>query len=195
MMAVEFLDLAENRLKLLNESINNKFLEILLHGTFKNLVEFVETNEDVLNENKLQVSHKELNIQPVESKLQYWVNKTASSCNNFYETQSKEMNNDEQLKFELNLLWKYDTLKCIDATVMYIETTDNEELVFIGSHSSLFACIDVKSGLERWKFNAEDRIESSACVSKCGKFVIFGTIEKLSAKINFQRVQFYLRKL
>lgn len=187
MMAVEFLNLAEIRLKTLNESLNNKFLEILMHGTFEDLVNFTETNKDtgVINENKTQVSHSELSLRPiVYSKLKYWMNKTASTSNNLSKFQSREMKNDK-LNFKLNLLWKYDTLKCIDATALYIETIDDEALVFIGSHSSIFACIDAKTGLERWKFNAEDRIESTACVSKCGDFVIFGNIKKNITKKNF----------
>ena len=51
---------------------------------------------------------------------------------------------------------------------------DDRGLVFIGSHSHLFAAVDLDSGEALWEIYVEDRIESSACLSLCGLYVIFG---------------------
>lgn len=50
----------------------------------------------------------------------------------------------------------------------------SELLIFIGSHYGLFSCIDVHKRSEKWQVLVEDRIESSACVSACGCYVLFG---------------------
>ena len=75
-------------------------------------------------------------------------------------------------------VWKYDTNKCIDATpLVVIENSDEGEehiRVYIGSHSKSFFCIDGITGQLIWKFEAKDRIESSATLSKCGQLVIVG---------------------
>ncbi len=77
--------------------------------------------------------------------------------------------------FDLNVSWKYDTLKCVDATPLIVYKKSYEcPLVLIGSHSRQFICVNGVTGSLIWSFAAQDRIESSACISKCGHFVIFG---------------------
>lgn len=44
----------------------------------------------------------------------------------------------------------------------------------LGSHSHLLACLDMTSGDLLWKMRLGDRIESSACLSPCGRFVAVG---------------------
>jgi acyl-CoA synthetase len=76
--------------------------------------------------------------------------------------------------YDLELEWKVNTLKCVDATPTLLLTAGENLKIFIGSHSHQFICVDGESGHLNWTFHAQDRIESSACVSKCGNYVIFG---------------------
>ncbi len=81
-----------------------------------------------------------------------------------------------QNSVDLTLLWKHDTGKCVDASPLVIHHGNGNSTVFIGSHSHKFAALDLDSGECRWEVELGDRVESSACVSKCGKFVVVGTL-------------------
>ena len=76
--------------------------------------------------------------------------------------------------------WKVDTGKCVDASPLVVQhsngSTERQQtaLVYIGSHSGWFFAIDVSSGTVLWKTLLNDRIESSACTSLCGQYVIVG---------------------
>ncbi|XP_042324376.1 beta-alanine-activating enzyme isoform X2 [Sceloporus undulatus] len=76
----------------------------------------------------------------------------------------------------LNIRWRTDLGKCVDASpLVVISLTDiSSAFVYIGSHSHIIQAIDLYSGEVKWKRNLADRIESSACVSKCGNFIIVG---------------------
>lgn len=54
--------------------------------------------------------------------------------------------------------------------------------VFIGSHSHHMYALVAETGALLWKTKLGDRIESSACVSLCGKYIIVGK-EKLQSQI------------
>ena len=47
-------------------------------------------------------------------------------------------------------------------------------VVFIGSHSHRLSAILFDTGQLLWEITLGDRIESSACVSICGTFVVVG---------------------
>jgi len=47
-------------------------------------------------------------------------------------------------------------------------------VVFIGSHSHRLSAILFDTGQLLWEITLGDRIESSACVSMCGTFVVVG---------------------
>jgi acyl-CoA synthetase len=69
----------------------------------------------------------------------------------------------------LNLKWKMNLEKCIDASPII-----HNDTVFIGSHSGLFAAIDCYSGSLKWKKRFPDRIEGTAAVSPDSSIVVFG---------------------
>ena len=48
--------------------------------------------------------------------------------------------------------------------------------VFIGSHSHKFFAISMETGQVLWEALLGDRVESSACLSSCGKFVVVGKL-------------------
>lgn len=47
-------------------------------------------------------------------------------------------------------------------------------VLYIGSHSHLFVALDIVTGESVWETTLPDRVESSACLSYCGQWVIVG---------------------
>uniref|UniRef100_A0A131YKU0 Acyl-CoA synthetase family member 4-like protein n=1 Tax=Rhipicephalus appendiculatus TaxID=34631 RepID=A0A131YKU0_RHIAP len=70
--------------------------------------------------------------------------------------------------------WKYDLQKCIDASPLIVSYERGDTVVFIGSHAGRFCALNEKSGNCFWEISVADRIESSATLSTCGKYVAFG---------------------
>ena len=68
------------------------------------------------------------------------------------------------------------TGKCVDASPLLVQdkSQDPSEIVYIGSHSGRFFAICFQTGRVLWEVQLTDRIESSACLSVCGQFVIVG---------------------
>lgn len=79
-------------------------------------------------------------------------------------------------KMELHVRWRSDTGKCVDASpLVVIPAIDKlSATVYIGSHSHKMMAVDLYSGKVNWEQILGDRIESSACVSKCGNFIVVG---------------------
>ncbi|XP_019381580.1 PREDICTED: acyl-CoA synthetase family member 4 isoform X2 [Gavialis gangeticus] len=79
-------------------------------------------------------------------------------------------------KFLIGVRWTTSTGKCVDASPLVIVpvTDDMSATVYIGSHSHTMQAIDLDSGKIKWERILGDRIESSACVSKCGSFIVVG---------------------
>ncbi|MBZ3883842.1 Acyl-CoA synthetase family member 4 [Sciurus carolinensis] len=79
-------------------------------------------------------------------------------------------------KMELGVRWRSDTGKCVDASpLVVIPAVDKSSTtVYIGSHSHSMKAVDLYSGKVKWEQILGDRIESSACVSKCGNFIVVG---------------------
>lgn len=77
---------------------------------------------------------------------------------------------------ELRVRWRSDTGKCVDASpLVVIPAVDKSSAtVYIGSHSHRMMAVDLYSGKVKWEQILGDRIESSACVSKCGNFIVVG---------------------
>ncbi|XP_052054639.1 beta-alanine-activating enzyme isoform X1 [Apodemus sylvaticus] len=73
--------------------------------------------------------------------------------------------------------WRSDTGKCVDASPLLVIAAvegKSSTTVYMGSHSHTVRAVDLYSGEMRWEQLLGDRIESSACVSKCGNFIIVG---------------------
>ncbi|XP_045690347.1 beta-alanine-activating enzyme isoform X2 [Phyllostomus hastatus] len=77
---------------------------------------------------------------------------------------------------ELRVRWRSDTGKCVDASPLVVipAVEMSSATVYIGSHSHRMMAIDLYSGKVKWEQILGDRIESSACVSKCGNFIVVG---------------------
>jgi len=83
----------------------------------------------------------------------------------------------EQLPTEVQSLeveWKSNLGKCIDASPLLVRYGQNEESVFIGSHSGRFACYDAHTGRQKWQASLANRIEGSASISEDGERVVLG---------------------
>ena len=70
--------------------------------------------------------------------------------------------------------WSYDTGKCVDASPVIVDSTESGAHVYIGSHSHDFCCVCLSSGERVWNVKLHDRVESSACVSDDGQWLIVG---------------------
>ena len=77
-------------------------------------------------------------------------------------------------EIRLKQLWRYDTGKCVDASPLIVFDNFYKTTVYIGSHSHKFCAIDLTSGKSKWETTLGDRIESSACLSRCQQFVVVG---------------------
>ncbi|XP_069056937.1 beta-alanine-activating enzyme isoform X2 [Pleurodeles waltl] len=76
----------------------------------------------------------------------------------------------------LDLRWKSNTGKCVDASPLAIISINDYSsgTIYIGSHSHRMKALDLSSGKVKWEKFLGDRIESAACVSRCGKYIIVG---------------------
>uniref|UniRef100_S4RLE4 Aminoadipate-semialdehyde dehydrogenase n=1 Tax=Petromyzon marinus TaxID=7757 RepID=S4RLE4_PETMA len=76
----------------------------------------------------------------------------------------------------LRELWKCDTGKCVDASplLMLRAHGTNAVAVCVGSHSRRVLCAEWPGGRVLWTAELPDRVESSACLSKCGTLVALG---------------------
>lgn len=73
--------------------------------------------------------------------------------------------------------WRTCLYKCIDASPLVVYSPGRcEGEVFIGSHGHVFMCIRLSDGEVLWESRVGDRIESSAVLSMCGKYVIVGKV-------------------
>ena len=76
---------------------------------------------------------------------------------------------------ELPLEWSVCMEKCIDASPLVVPSClTGEGAVFIGSHSYLFMSVSLSNGEVLWHTRLGGRIESSACLSRCGKLIVVG---------------------
>ena len=83
----------------------------------------------------------------------------------------------EDFKVTISCQWRTCLYKCIDASplVVFSQGTSEGE-VFIGSHGHVFMCIRLSDGKVLWESRVGDRIESSAALSICGRYVIVGEV-------------------
>lgn len=175
--AIKFLDAVEE------ESfyeLGEKFIDILLNKTYGDLVFYIQNFQQrreglnlkrCLDENIKYEHNKKISFD--FNDYQGFISKNCKTAT--FEKDDKTLKIDENLKLKIDILWKFDTKKCIDATVLLM-TGDENDRVFIGSHSCLFASINANSGKSIWEFYAKDRIESSACLSQCKEYVVFGNL-------------------
>ncbi|XP_022797527.1 acyl-CoA synthetase family member 4-like, partial [Stylophora pistillata] len=83
--------------------------------------------------------------------------------------------NTAEGRVSVSCQWRTCLYKCIDASPLVVHAPGRSEgEVFIGSHSHVFMCIRLSDGKVLWESRLGDRIESSAALSLCGRYVIVG---------------------
>lgn len=160
-------------------------LDVLLNESFSNLEQTLLRSCNYDDEDTTKQSHKRFKIDP-EISIKKDENKPSMSksivcCYTKCSKYAKEGENitdrfwSNKSKYSVEFDWKVNTKKCVDASPLVVAREDGAVRVFIGSHSHEFICVDGLTGRLVWTFLANDRIEASACLSKCGSYVIFGT--------------------
>ncbi|XP_018673187.2 beta-alanine-activating enzyme [Ciona intestinalis] len=76
----------------------------------------------------------------------------------------------------LEEVWKYNTRKCVDASPLLVVSDENglPSCVIIGSHSYYMVCLNLMNGDVEWETKLGGRIESSACLTPDGHYVVVG---------------------
>lgn len=173
--ALLFLDKIESKLK---DSSSNMLLDFILNKTILDIELHIRNQENASQ--SAQPKTKKLRVSALsnlgENNQNVWC--LQKNGEKFICTLAGYQASIEQLN--IRQCWRVDTSKCVDATPLVL-IQENTLLVLIGSHSKRFFCINGESGHVIWTYDSQDRIESSACPSKCGRFVIFGT--KLKSKL------------
>ena len=78
-------------------------------------------------------------------------------------------------KVAITCQWQTCLYKCIDASPLVVYSPGRcEGEAFISSHGHVFMCIRLSDGEVLWERRVGDRIESSAALSLCGKYVVVG---------------------
>ncbi len=88
-----------------------------------------------------------------------------------------------KFSLQFSVRWRVDTGKCVDSSPLLCCGLGGGPVVFIGSHSGLFLCLEECSGTVKWRQQLPDRIESSPCLSLCGHFVAVGKLHMYVHKL------------
>ncbi|XP_049742191.1 beta-alanine-activating enzyme isoform X4 [Elephas maximus indicus] len=122
-------------------------------------------SSDLISQNNIQ-NVKSVNPPPITEKSE------KPSCVAKVSEEEKPVLGAEKL--ELRVRWRSDTGKCVDASPLVIVPAIDKSsaTVYIGSHSHRMKAVDLYSGKVKWEQILGDRIESSACVSNCGNFIV-----------------------
>ncbi|KAL4217924.1 hypothetical protein ACF0H5_022663 [Mactra antiquata] len=100
---------------------------------------------------------------------------------------------NSSIQIYIEEVWRYNTCKCVDASPVVACNRQSECYIFIGSHSHKFSAINYYNGQCLWETMLPDRIESSACISYCGKYVIVGCYDGYLYTININYGTIYWR--
>jgi hypothetical protein len=185
--AIMFIDELKNLIAL-KDQVNDKILDQLLNHSFKSLIDSLTVEKNEKKSIKLLKSENSQNYYQFNEPKQSvnWISK----CN-----RNLFIKNETTVNFpiQINLEWKFNTTKCVDSTCLIVSQGNNDASVFIGSHSKIFYCIDANSGQMKWDFKTNDRIESSATLSKCNNFILvtsydgyFYTIDRYNGDLKWK---------
>lgn len=174
--ALMFIERVEESLSTLYPYLKaNKLLDTLLTKPYENLIGYLKSQiSNQTCEMSVHVS-KRFKQDTNESQIKIDLKEGVKAWFSKHQTNLSMLGNpaDKSFEYKVKTNWKYDTRKCVDATPLLIVKNNAESVILIGSHSAEFFCIDAAGGLV-WSFKTNDRIESSAIISNCCRFVIFG---------------------
>ncbi|CAA6669612.1 unnamed protein product [Spirodela intermedia] len=109
-----------------------------------------------------------------------------SRCNRFIHGEGPQANEVQKYctmteiprsrTWDMREIWKVPLGSCVDASPLVV-LKNFEILIFIGSHSHIFFCLDALSGIIRWKTQLEGRVECSAVATIDFSHVVVGCYE------------------
>lgn len=79
----------------------------------------------------------------------------------------------DALSWKLMTEWVVPTGGCIDSSPLVVRSRGND-VAYVGSHSGLVLCAELRGGVIKWRTQLRGRVESSPCVSNCGEYIVFG---------------------
>ncbi|KMT10186.1 hypothetical protein BVRB_5g119470 [Beta vulgaris subsp. vulgaris] len=100
-------------------------------------------------------------------------NKVVHKGNSAFNPEAQEFELPRHIKGSLREIWKVPLDSCVDASPL-ITFKDNQMLIFIGSHSHKFLCVNARNGSIRWEIKLESRIECSAMIDGDFSQVVVG---------------------
>ena len=77
------------------------------------------------------------------------------------------------LSWKLVTEWVVPTGGCVDSSPLVVRSRGND-VAYVGSHSGLVLCTELRGGVIKWWTQLRGRVESSPCVSNCGEYIIIG---------------------
>ncbi|XP_051930080.1 beta-alanine-activating enzyme isoform X1 [Hippocampus zosterae] len=93
------------------------------------------------------------------------------------ESEMTETRTEDRSVLALNERWSSDTGRCVDASPALLVREGQDSIrtvVFIGSHSHRMQALDLDSGHLLWERVLGGRVEASAGVSPCGRYMVVG---------------------
>ncbi|XP_021735222.1 putative acyl-activating enzyme 19 [Chenopodium quinoa] len=99
-----------------------------------------------------------------------------SNCDLKIKWPTQEFELPSNRKGSLREIWKVSLESCVDASPL-VTFKDNQILIFIGSHSHKFLCVNAKSGSIRWEIKLKGRVECSAMIDGDFSQVVVGCYE------------------
>ena len=79
----------------------------------------------------------------------------------------------DALSWKLVTEWVVPTGGCVDSSPLVVCSCGND-MAYVGSHSGLVLCAELRGGVIKWRTQLRGRVESSPCVSNCGEYIIIG---------------------
>ncbi|KAM6963032.1 beta-alanine-activating enzyme [Aplochiton taeniatus] len=160
--SLKAIHLCDDIITALRLSPSSGLLEVVLDGTFSDVVRHVATATMTLPSDSSEVIAR---TDPPAGASEHGITHSNAPL--------------ESLALELKLSWSSDTGRCVDASPVLLVQRGTEQdwtstTVFIGSHSQRMQALDLASGGLRWERVLGDRIESSAAISQCGTLVVVG---------------------
>ncbi|CAF1403891.1 unnamed protein product [Adineta ricciae] len=192
LLALTFIE----QIKQVYSTIDSAYLfDLVLHKTFEDVAKYIANPQE---EKKTEYfsSSLPINAIPQSNLNQIWSIQRCSKVflhdnhhpMQFYSSCFEQSSISTQ---SLILSWKCSMMKCIDASPLIVLLDNQREYVIIGSHAGLINAYLISNGELQWSFQANDRIEASATLSRNGLFVLIGDYSGLLYVIHCSNGELY----
>ncbi|TNN40020.1 Acyl-CoA synthetase family member 4 [Liparis tanakae] len=163
--SLKALHLHEEILAAAGAATSPELLEVILDGTFADVLRHVERAAAAAESEKRRADerHADRPHAALAKRQRTSADEDASPAG--------EVPGAEVLGLELS--WSSDTGRCVDASPALLASAGGAT-AFIGSHSHRIQALDLTAGRLLWERVLGGRIEASAAVSRCGRLVVVG---------------------